>query len=523
MTATLVTLDGWVLAPVLAPAFGALLVLLLDALAPRARGLHLPVGLVALGCAIGALPYAVSRGADPARTLCLPGPSARCFYEATSWGLTLQLVALASSLLVLLMLGPGTLHVDRSQRGGPAVTVALVLTATAGAALVPATRDLPTWLIAIELATLPAIALIALSRAPGAEGGALSLLMVSLTSFALLAVGLGLWILATGDPTFSSTTVDWAWQDTPTHRVHLLATLFLIAGLGFKLSAVPFHAWTPGAFVTCDEPIAALLATTSKVAALSGLVVLLQPAIELARVDATQSRSVVVVLGVIAVASMTLGNLVALRCDDPVRLLAWSTIAQGGWLVLPVASLTADGVAASVAYLGMYAAATLAVFAVVAAVSPGNESAGDRRLADYAGLARSRPWLAGALGLGLVCLAGLPPGVIGVLAKVVVIRPVVGGAHWWLVAAAIGNVVLGIAVYLRWLVIALRPAGSVGGPSAGGTSAGHAEPRASGDSSGVEGDRMRLDPGLLVALALSAALLVVLSVAPGLLFALATP
>ncbi|GAA1762600.1 NADH-quinone oxidoreductase subunit N [Nostocoides vanveenii] len=521
MTATLVTLDWWVLAPVLAPACGALLVLVLDALAPRARGVHLPVGLVALGCAIGALPYAVSRGAEPTRTLCLPGPSARCFYEATSWGVTLQLVALTSSLLVLLMLGPGTVHVDRGQRGGPAVTVALVLTATAGAALVPVTRDLPTWLIAIELATLPAIALIALSRAPGADGGALSLLMVSLTSFALLAVGLGLWILATGDPTFSATSVEWAWQDTPTHRAQLLATLFLIAGLGFKLSAVPFHAWTPGAFVTCDEPIAALLATTSKVAALSGLVVLLQPAIVLAREDATRSGSILVVLGIIAVASMTLGNLVALRCDDPVRLLAWSTIAQGGWLVLPVATLSAEGVGAAVGYLGMYAVATLALFAVVAVLSPANEGAGGRRLADYAGLARSRPWLAGVLGLALVCLAGLPPGFIGVLAKVVALRPVVGGQHWWLVAAAIANVVLGIAVYLRWLLIALRPAGSVGASSARAASAVDTEPRFSGETSSAERDGVRLDPGLLVALALSTSLLAVLSVAPGLLFTLA--
>ena len=107
------------------------------------------------------------------------------------------------------------------------------------------------------------------------------------------------------------------------------------------------------------------------------------------------------------------------------------------------------------------------------------------------------------------------------LAKVVALRPVVGGQHWWLVAAAIANVVLGIAVYLRWLLIALRPAGSVGASSARAASAVDTEPRFSGETSSAERDGVRLDPGLLVALALSTSLLAVLSVAPGLLFTLA--
>ena len=216
MTAGLIDIDYWVLAPVL--------VLVIDALAPRARGLHLPIGLTTLGAGLGALPYSVA-SATPTRTLCTPGPEGRCFYETGPTGLTLQLIALVASLLVLLMLGPGTRHLDRMQRGGPAVTVALVLAATAGAAMVVAARDLPTWLVAIELATLPAVALVALSRGRGAEGGALSLLMVSLTSFALLAVGIGLWVLATGDATFSTDTLRVAFDYPERHRVLLLAIL----------------------------------------------------------------------------------------------------------------------------------------------------------------------------------------------------------------------------------------------------------------------------------------------------------
>lgn len=491
---SIVTLDLLVLAPVLAPALGALLVLIVDAIAPSARSAHTPIALLAIGVGIGALPFSVAGGAAPVRTLCLPGPDAACLYEGTAWGVALQLTALVCSLVVLLLLGPGTTHLQRSLRGGPAVTVALVLTTTAGATLVPATRDLPTWLIAIELATLPAVALVALSRSPGAEGGALSLLMTSLTSFALLVVGLGLWVLATGDATFSSETLQLAFADPDHHRALLAAVLFLICGLGFKLSAVPFHTWTPPAFVTSDEPIAALLATTSKVAALGAAVVMLSPLLHLEITGESGRDSIVAVVGVVAVLSMTVGNVMALGVGDPVRLLAWSTVAQGGWVLLPLAMLGRAGVAASVAYLIAYAAATLAVFAVASAVHPRNEAAGERSFAAYAGLARSQPLLAGALALGLLSLAGLPPGFVGVLAKIVALRPVIDQALWWLVVPAIVNVVIGIAVYVRWLLPLVR---------------GDGRP-----------ERLRLDPGLLAGLVIATGLLVVTSVVPGLILGL---
>lgn len=496
MIADLVTIDAWVLAPVLAPALGALLVLVLDVLAPKARGSHLPLALIALGAGLGALPYAVTAD-SPARTLCLPAPQGRCLYEVEPWGLGLQLIILAGALIVLLMLGPGTRQLDDVQRGGPAVTVSLVLAATAGAAMLPATRDLPTWLVAIELATLPAIALVALSRGRGAEGGALSLLMVSLTSFALLAIGIALWVLATGDATFSADTVRAAVEDTDRHRVLLLSILFLLAGVGFKLSAVPFHTWTPQAFAVADEAISAYLATVSKAAALGGAIVLLSPLVVLTGAGSDDGVSIRLVIGVLALASMTLGNLVALRAEDPLRLLAWSTIAQAGWVLAPLAMLTSISVAAATGYLLVYAVGSLAVFAVAAAVHSGAEGAGERRLTAYAGLARRAPLLALVLGLGLLTLAGLPPAVVGVLAKVVALGPVVDAGLWWLVGAMIVNIVLGIAVYLRWLLIVIRPAD----PEAGLT-------------------RLRLDPGLRVAIALAGLAVVLLSVAPGLVFGL---
>lgn len=156
--------------------------------------------------------------------------------------------------------------------------------------------------------------------------------------------------------------------------------------------------------------------------------------------------------------------------------------------------LTPSAVSASVAYLLVYVLGSLAVFGVTAAVHPRAEGAGGRSLAAYLGLARRSPLLAVVLGLGLLTLAGLPPAVVGVVAKIAAIGPVVATGQWWLVAVLVVNIVLGIAVYLRWLLYAVRPA-PAGAPTT---------------------REERLDPGLLIALLLVSAALILLSLLPGL-------
>ncbi len=483
---SLVSLDPLVLLPVLAPALGVLLVLVVDAAAPRLRGTHFAVGMAALLLgAGGALPAALA-GA-PRSTLCRPGPDATCLYVTTASSGLLQLAALVASALVLLLLWPGGDRGTRwsdelaALRGGPALLVALVLATAAGAVAVAGAQDLATWLIALEVATLPVIALVALRGSALAGSASLALLTTSLFSFALLVLGAALWVVATGSATFGAAGVRSAWAGDGTRAVLLLAVLLLLAGLGFKLSAVPFHLWTPQAYSASREPVAALLATTSKLAAVAALVVLLRPLTEVS-LSVGGLSAVGTALAVLAAVSMTLGNVVALGQDDPVRLLAWSTVAQAGWVLLPLASLTAGGVAAGAGYAVVYALGTLVVFAVVATVHarrpdrpenpgrPGPVGPRGRSLAAYRGLARTDPLLAGALMLGLLTLAGLPPGVLGLLAKVFALRPVVDAGLWWLVVVAVGNAVLGIAVYARWVAVLVAPRGDrlpVGPPVAG--------------------------------------------------------
>src|SRR3954463_12003756 len=231
-----------------------------------------------------------------------------------------------------------------------------------------------------------------------------------------------------------------------------LGVVLLLAGLGFKLSLVPFHAWTPTAYSGASTPIAAYLATVSKVAALAALLVVL-------RAVAALGTPALVAIAVLAALSMTLGNVMALRQDDVVRLLAWSTVAQAGWVVLPLVSISALGVGASATYLLTYVVATLVAFAVVA-VTVAERPRGGRSIAAYEGLWQRSPWRAGALALALTSLAGLPPGVIGLVSKVTALRPVVSEGWVWLAVIAAANAVIGVAVYLRWLrAVITAPAG----------------------------------------------------------------
>jgi len=495
---SLVSLDALTLGPVLAVAAGAALVLLLDVVAPRLRGAHFALGALSLTAGMAlAVPGALGSESTPLRTLCLPAPVGACFYEAGPLASALQLGALASALVVLLLVWPAGRAQTPQLRGGPAVLVALVLSATAGAAAVAAAHDLGSWLVALELATLPAIALVALRGTRPAGAGALSLLTTSLVSFAMVVLGAALWLVASGTPVFSSGAVERALRGEDTRAVLLLAVLLLVGGLGFKLSLVPFHAWTPQAYAGGTEPVAAFLAATSKIAALAALVVVLRP---LSQIGAP----VLVAIGVLAALSMTVGNVLALVQDDPVRLLAWSTVAQAGWVILPLATLSPEGLAASGGYLLAYAVATLVAFTVVtmvsAAAAPLDPRAPapshGRTLAAYRGLLRTRPLLGAALGLALVSLAGLPPGVLGLVAKVVALRPVVGEGMWVLALVAVANAVIGVAVYLRWFAVLLQ------------------EP---------EPSRVpvpRAASGAVAALALTGAALVLTSVAPQLLLGL---
>ncbi len=517
------TLDLNLLAtlPVLVPLLAAVVVLLVDAAVPGRRQPHLwltAAGL--LGGALAVLPGRAQPAGDARGAFCLA--TGQCLYTADRLTSVLQLTALAAAGVVLALAWGDWGGASRTGRAP--VVAALVLGATGGAAAVPAAGDLGTLLVALELATLPAVGLVALAdprwsaerRARSTEG-AVALLMTSLVSFGLVALGAALWVAATGTALLS----------LPTTRdpvLLLLASVFILAGLGFKLSAVPFHAWTPVTYTTAPLPVTTYLATVSKAAALGAAVVLVRA---LGEVDETALLAV----ALMAALSMTVGNLVALVQVDTVRLLAWSTVAQAGWVLLPLASLSSRAVHAAGSYLVVYVLGTLLAFAVVVAVAEprGHDGGGAGTSLDaHAGLLRRRPLLALPLGLALLTLAGLPPAVVGLVAKVVALRPVAGDGMWWLAVVAALNVALGIAVYVRWLARVLGPApvgvpepvrvGAAGGDAAGAPARSGAgtddEVRPTGGEPQEEAAPPRTPARLWVVVAVLTLLVVVWSISP---------
>ncbi|RNI21650.1 NADH-quinone oxidoreductase subunit N [Flexivirga caeni] len=435
------TYHWWLLAPVLIPAVGCVLLLVLDALLPRLGRSHWAIAAVLLlAGAAAAVPGVLPSADDPRDTLCLPHGGA-CLYSVDHVGAGLQLAALVSGAVIALLALPIRVPAERA-----AVQATLLLAATAGATGVVASRDLGSWLVMLELATLPAIALVALRARRAAVDGALALLTTALVSFAITAMGAALWFAATGSALLSGDAVLHAAQDPDSRRILVLAVVFILAGLGFKLSLVPFHAWTPEAFSGASVPIGGFLAVTSKIAALAALLVIFRGVTVL-------GTSALAAVGVLAAVSMTLGNVMALRERNALRFLAWSTVSQAGWVVLPLAAVSSRAVRSAAAYLMVYALATLVVFAVVTALAHADGRADATDLSSYGGLLRRRPLLAVTLALGLLTLMGLPPAVIGLVAKVAAIGPVAGGRMWILAVIAALNAMLGVAVYLRWLRI----------------------------------------------------------------------
>ena len=459
-------IDVLVAAPVLAPAIGAIVVLALDALWPRRRTPALGAGALALTIGLAAAVVLRLRAADGAEqaTVCLPddpalavdpAPGATvsdCLVRVGETGALLQAIAAAAGLAVLVQL------VTRA-RGGPVgeepgsghagVEVALLLATVTGAAVVSAAHDLGSWLIGLELATLPVVAL-AVLRGRSRDSGALQLVMTSVASFGLAVVGAGLWATATGSIRLGGAAAWSASQEEGTRAVLTLGLVLLLAGVAFKLSLVPFHAWTPATYPRAGIAVTTLLATVSSIAAVGALIALMDGA-------AAVLPGLAPVLAVLAVLSMLVGAALALRATDPLRLVAWSAVTQGGWVVAPLAAGDTD---AAIGYLAVYVVAVAAVLTVVAGLAPD----GGRTLEDDRGLLRRRPVHAAVLTLGLLTLAGLPPGVAGLLAKIVALRPLAADGLWWIALPAVAAAALGFAAYLRWVALVLQPAEDERGP-----------------------------------------------------------
>ncbi len=222
----------------------------------------------------------------------------------------------------------------------------------------------------------------------------------------------------------------------------------VLAGLLFKIGAVPAHFWVPDITEGASTPVAAFVTTIPKIGGLVAVYRLVAEALPAVGVNWP------LLLAILATASMTLGNLAAFFQDNVRRLLAYSTISQVGYLLLaPVVATTSDlALPALLFYLAAYAVTNLGAFAVVA------EFPRATRLADYRGLARRRPGLAAVLVVCLLGLVGTPPTAV-FLGKLEIFSAAIDGGATWLAVVAVVNTIASLFYYLRWIAPAfLHPA-----------------------------------------------------------------
>lgn len=210
-------------------------------------------------------------------------------------------------------------------------------------------------------------------------------------------------------------------------------------GLLFKLGAVPAHAWMPDVADGAPAPAAAFLTSVPKIGALVAIG-------RLALVLPDDQVGWRLMIALVSAVTMTLGNLAALWQDDVRRLLGWSAVSQSGYALMAVAALGRSPLAvpALLFFLVAYVVGNLAAFGVIVQLK------GLRERSDWAGLARTRPWLVAALGLAFLSFVGIPP-LAGFTGKLVVFAASIEAGYGWLAALAIVNTVVSLVYYLRFL------------------------------------------------------------------------
>ena len=443
-------IDWAALAPPTVLALGALLVLLVDTFAgpPRSRRAALvPATLAVVTVAVAAV-FAARLWDTTRSTFCVVRPlegAAQCSFVVDRFTLVFWAVALFGTAIVALL---GTVAVADGRTPLGEWNFLLLSSAT-GALTIAAARDLITLVVALEVVSLPAFAMTGLRRGDRrASEAAVKFFLVSVISTAVMLMGVSLVYGATGSVFLDG--IDSALTSgVEARQVAVAGTLLTVVGLAFKVAAVPFHMWVPDTYVGAPVAVAAYLSVVSKAAGFVGMMLVLAEGL------AAFADVWAPVVGVLAALTMTVGNVLALRQQQAIRLLAWSSVAQAGYILVPFGAASASGRAlgASMGYLVIYAFVNLGAFAVAAVVGTRYPA---QRLTDYRGLIRDEPGAGWALAFALVALAGLPPGIIGLLAKVVVFDAAAGPATWLAVVMAV-NVAIGLVYYARWLGELFRP------------------------------------------------------------------
>jgi NADH-quinone oxidoreductase subunit N len=340
----------------------------------------------------------------------------------------------------ILVAGSGLLAVgasfgwERNERDRIGEYYALLLSAAAGMAFFVAASNLMTLFLGLEWFSISLYVLTAIAVAwlPSLEAG-LKYLIVGSFGSAILLFGSAFVYGATGAISFSGIAAGAAGAD---HLLFVMGLALILVGLGFKMSAAPFHMWTPDVYQGAPTPVTAFMSAATKVAALIATMRLLVTAFP------SEARLWTITLAVIACISLAWGNIGALVQTDIKRLLAYSSISHAGFLLIPIAVGTPLGGRALLFYLISYAAMNLGAFAIVAARE--RELARPLTFDGLAGLGWERPMLGMAMSLFMFGFIGLPPAGL-FLGKFYAFSAAIDRGWTWL--AIVGVVATVVSIY----------------------------------------------------------------------------
>jgi NADH-quinone oxidoreductase subunit N len=328
----------------------------------------------------------------------------------------------------------------------------LLLSSFLGMLTMPSSRDLLMLFISLELVSAPAFVMTGFRKTdPRSNEAALKFFLISVLSTAVMLYGMSLIYGVTGSTRLTAIAQQLA-GPAGRSNLALAAILLVVTGFAFKVSAFPFQFWAPDTYEGAPVPVAAFLSVASKAAGFAGLLQLMYVTF-LPRADVWAP-----LFAVLALFTMTLGNLIAMQQRQIVRLLAYSSIAQAGYMLLPFAlarpaslgidvnAINKEAFAATVLYILIYAVMNLGAFAVVIGLfreAPGG------LISDFAGLGQRGAAVAVSMGMFLISLAGIPP-LAGFWGKFFIFKAAIdrGGVGPWLAVAMVVNSVISLVYYI---------------------------------------------------------------------------
>ncbi|MFQ6015023.1 MAG: NADH-quinone oxidoreductase subunit N [Anaerolineae bacterium] len=435
------------LAPELILVVFALLILAVDLVQKEKKDWPIYLSLVGLGSALLA-----TAGLWGANQLLLFGT-----YTIDLFSTLLKLVAFLATALVTLSAfdyvagGRGTMNPQSGSAASGALAFrslgaefySLLLFAALAMALMASATDLIMIYLAIEFLSIASYILVGYLRDdPLSNEASIKYFLYGAIISAVMLYGMSLLYGLTGSTNLADIAAYFANFPVgliPARLLGLIILVFLVAGFGFKISVVPFHQWAPDAYEGAPTPVTAFISVGPKVAGFAILLRVFLTALPYFQVDW------MALLAGIAAITMTLGNLVAIPQKNIKRMLAYSSIAQAGYILLGVVAASSLGVASALFYLIIYTFTNLGAFVIVIIYS---NWLGSDNIDDYAGFSERSPGLAMAMVLFLLSLAGIPP-LAGFVGKFFLFAAVMERGFVWLVALGVMNSIVSLYYYLN--------------------------------------------------------------------------